>query len=430
MKKRNLFFSAIAGMMVFTACSNEEGLPNSGVDNAVQEINLQVANYGDELQTRAGRELLSDEAAQKIDKVTVFICDGDGTIKYIKTVDQWMTNADVVDYTNGRQTKLRLQGDDKLPIGSYKIYAFGYSDNSDYDLSAITSLTKGAKYTENVVLDYKAGKSVPEEIFAGAFNDLSVGADKSFTANVVLNRQVAGAYIYAKNIPYVDGMNENYELRLYASDANDQLVLGYFISYDLANNGTGNTGHINYIVNGGKKGTPSTIVCSTKLGEWYSAFTDDDNNKILDDKNWRETAEGRNGNKYYKGSVFAANFVIPFKRVDGKQTLWLELVKDNGERAFFWNVNLPSTELAVNQKFTFWNSTTSTFETVQSYTNTNSVYSIVRNHLYSVGKKTTDGTDPTDPDPDPDGPQDLSKSQNINLNVNHNWEVIHRMELE
>ena len=52
-------------------------------------------------------------------------------------------------------------------------------------------------------------------------------------------------------------------------------------------------------------------------------------------------------------------------------------------------------------------------------------YSIVRNHLYGVGVKSTDGYDP-----DKDKPEDLSKGQTLILKVNDNWELIHKMEIE
>ena len=73
-----------------------------------------------------------------------------------------------------------------------------------------------------------------------------------------------------------------------------------------------------------------------------------------------------------------------------------------------------------------------------------SIFNVVRNHMYNLGVKPSNGgkTDPDpgnpdpdpkpDPDPDkpdPDKPEDLSKSQNLILKVNDNWEAIHKMEL-
>ncbi len=439
MKKRNLFFSAIAGMMFFTACSSEEGTPNDGLADDVQEFNLQVANYGDELQSRAGRPLLSDAAKQEIQNVVLFICKSDTReIVYTTSYNDWQNQSTT--YDQGRQTKLVLQGNDKLAAGQYKVYAIGYSNDSDYDLSSITNLAKGDTYTENVLLKYKTGKSIPEEIFAGALN-LTVTTNKSFTQDVVLNRQVSGAYIYAYNIPYFADMatnGANYKLQLVASDANDVLVLGYLENNkDIPNNGGNTTDYIQYVVNGAKSAENATVdkvICSTTLGEWYSTFAegtkDGKKNGILDAAGWIETknATNRKGGAYAKGSVFAANFVIPFKKVDNTQSLKLELLDGTGNVLRYWNVNLPADEQKATQ-LTAWDG--HNFALVSGYAATSKCYSIVRNHLYSVGHKATDGT-PSDPDPEPtpDGPEDLSKSQSLNLKVNHNWEVIHKMELE
>ena len=71
-----------------------------------------------------------------------------------------------------------------------------------------------------------------------------------------------------------------------------------------------------------------------------------------------------------------------------------------------------------------------------------SIFNVVRNHMYNLGVKPSNGgkTDPDPgnpdpkPDPDPDKPgtdqpEDLSKSQNLILKVNDNWEAIHKLVL-
>ena len=59
-----------------------------------------------------------------------------------------------------------------------------------------------------------------------------------------------------------------------------------------------------------------------------------------------------------------------------------------------------------------------------------SSYSIVRNHLYTIGRKdVANPTDPTDPT-DPENPEDLSKGQILTLRVNDNWEVINQLDIE
>ena len=72
-----------------------------------------------------------------------------------------------------------------------------------------------------------------------------------------------------------------------------------------------------------------------------------------------------------------------------------------------------------------------------------SIFNVVRNHMYNLGVKTSNGTtttpDPSNPDPsdpqpdpsnpDPDEPEDLTKSQNLILKANDNWAAIHKLVL-
>ena len=151
------------------------------------------------------------------------------------------------------------------------------------------------------------------------------------------------------------------------------------------------------------------------------------------------------------GSVFAGEFIIPFLQVSGTNTLELQLVSEeqvSGQTVVHilktWNVQIPTSDqvttggsLAAGITGGSWSADASTL-----------VYSIYRNHLYSLGMKTTDIEDGVDPDPsnpdpdpkpepDPDGggdsedqPEDLSKGQDLLLNVNDNWEIIHEMEID
>ena len=87
MRKRNLFYALAAGMVLFSACSNDDDVingGNNGLNEEVQQLVLQVASSGDGLQTRAGRPLLSSEAKQSIENVKVIICSKEnGSVKYV-----------------------------------------------------------------------------------------------------------------------------------------------------------------------------------------------------------------------------------------------------------------------------------------------------------------------------------------------------------
>lgn len=430
--KKNYFFSALAvGMVMFSACSSDNDLANggNGSNDAVQQIVLQVANAGDGMQTRAGRPLLSSEAKQTIENVKVIICDGTKIVKE-KTYTHWNEDTDSKVYgkdggAHGREATLTYTGDDKLPNGTYTIYAFGYSNNSDYkDLTAqISDLTEGKPFSGNTILNLKDGVK-GEEIFAGSTAQFEINENqKGFTQTVVLNRQVAGTFGYFDKIPYVAGAAK---LQLVASNGNTGLVLGGFNSFDLTGNGTGNEGHVNYVVNG-TTAAKDNVIYTINLKDWFTNVNDVDHDGLIDDTNWAKPA-GYTKATFAKGSVFGGSFLIPFQKNDN-QTFVLQLTNDAGDVLKSWAVKLPSTDGQLSEyTLSSWNSTTSVFYNTPATKDVADEYSVVRNHLYGIGERSLD--EPTTPGTDPDKPEPLNKKQELTLRVNDNWEVIHKMELE
>lgn len=430
--KKKYFFSALAvGMVMFSACSSDNDLANggNGSNDAVQQIVLQVANAGDGMQTRAGRPLLSSEAKQTIENVKVIICDGTKIVKE-KTYTHWNEDTDSKVYgkdggAHGREATLTYTGDDKLPNGTYTIYAFGYSNNSDYkDLTTqISDLTEGKPFSGNTILNLKDGVK-GEEIFAGSTAQFEINENqKGFTQTVVLNRQVAGTFGYFDKIPYVAGAAK---LQLVASNGNTGLVLGGFNSFDLTGNGTGNEGHVNYVVNG-TTAAKDNVIYTINLKDWFTNVNDVDHDGLIDDTNWTKPA-GYTKATFAKGSVFGGSFLIPFQKNDN-QTFVLQLTNDAGDVLKSWAVKLPSTDGQLSEyTLSSWNSTTSVFYNTPATKDVADKYSVVRNHLYGIGERSLD--EPTTPGTDPDKPEPLNKKQELTLRVNDNWEVIHKMELE
>lgn len=430
--KKSYFFSALAaGMVMFSACSSDNDLANggNGSNDAVQQIVLQVANAGDGMQTRAGRPLLSSEAKQTIENVKVIICDGTKIVKE-KTYTHWNEDTDSKVYgkdggAHGREATLTYTGDDKLPNGTYTIYAFGYSNNSDYkDLTTqISDLTEGKPFSGNTILNLKDGVK-GEEIFAGSTAQFEINENqKGFTQTVVLNRQVAGTFGYFDKIPYVAGAAK---LQLVASNGNTGLVLGGFNSFDLTGNGTGNEGHVNYVVNG-TTAAKDNVIYTINLKDWFTNVNDVDHDGLIDDTNWAKPA-GYTKATFAKGSVFGGSFLIPFQKNDN-QTFVLQLTNDAGDVLKSWAVKLPSTDGQLSEyTLSSWNSTTSVFDNTPATKDVADKYSVVRNHLYGIGERSLD--EPTTPGTDPDKPEPLNKKQELTLRVNDNWEVIHKMELE
>lgn len=448
MKKKYFVGMALIASLAFSSCDNEviyvQGDGNGQTED-VQLITLQVDNGGDGLTTRAGRPLYSSEAKQTIDKVRLWICDNNastaqGKVVLIKDFNDWMGasgSASSSDYANGRQAELKLTGNDKLPNGKYKVYALGYHSTSDYtdaSLQTITNLQLGSTYTENTVLALKSGVANAEEIFAGSA-EFTI-SDEALKQTVVLNRQVAGAYIYVKDIPYFAGAQY---LKLVASTGNNSLVLGNFANTDITGNGNNTSTNV---VNGTSAKTGEYVISEIDLTNWFGTLADTNpEDGLVDKAAWTNPLKQGSGAgaspTFQQGSVFGGAFVIPFQKVESNQTLKLVLstksgaAEDGSSVKMSWNINLPTKDLATS--LTAWNG--GAFAAVSPYSETQNVYSILRNHLYSVGKRNLD--DPgSGTDPDPDGPDDKDDPESLNnkkvltLIVNDNWEVIHDMELD
>lgn len=452
MKKNYLLGMALIASLSFNSCTKEivyvqDGTGVESVADGAQIITLQVENGGDGLATRAGRPLYSAEAKQTIENVKLWICDNAGNVKYVTTISNWDKDGSTPYTTggHGRQTTIELTDADKLAAGTYKIYAVGYSNNSDYTLDAVTSVAKEGTFKENMVLPIKvdATNKIGEEIFAGQMG-LTVEQGKGFKEPVVLNRQVAGAFAYVKDIPFMEGARY---LKLMASAQNESLVLGNFNSVDLANNGSNTGESVKYVVNGisGKSdGNYAYVISTIDLNEWFTTIKDEDGDNLIDaGENWKNPykPEGEPVAGTYptfqKGSAFGGEFVIPFAHVDEKQTLTLQLTNEDGTILRSWKVNLGSTDEQLKQTITCWNSESINWSTSLSG-ESSSTYSLVRNHLYGIGTRMNDEADPeqpgVDPDPDPEDPDDkpesLNNKQELVLKVNDNWEVIHGMELD
>ena len=139
------------------------------------------------------------------------------------------------------------------------------------------------------------------------------------------------------------------------------------------------------------------------------------------------------------GSVFAGEFIIPFLQVNGTNTFELQLLDGRDKILKTWNVQVPTKVTSGSNKNNIAAGISATWAD-----DTDLIYNIYRNHLYSLGMKTNDiegGGEPgtTDPDPKPqpdpdpnpeDKPEDLSKGQDLLINVNDNWEIIHNMVID
>lgn len=448
--KKGLFFALAASSLLFSACSSDDAvLSTEGQNEAVQQIVLQVASSGDGLTSRAGRPLYSSQALQTIQNVCVVIYKDDATKAIVKKVKKDWTESSTYD-NHGRQLTLTLKGNDRLEEGSYKVMAVGYSTGSDYQYNLDVTSEAALTGTYSALTATLKANKVAEEVFAGDA-ELKIGNDKTITnltpsekngVAVTLHRQVAGSFGYFQNIPAKVGDKTAATLRLVVRDKNDKLTFNNFNSSFTANGATGST--VKYYVNGSTStGAALTtdakfnnnedgyVLYSIDLKTWFPHL-DENGDGVLNaqDASWKRPTDVKT--QVVKGSVFGSNFVIPFKYTEGKNTMELQLLDADGNIIKHWTVSIPESD--VNKI------------AANGVTDADaSIFNVVRNHMYNLGVKISNGTttdpDPSnptpDPDPDPkptpdpgkDEPEDLTKSQNLILKVNDNWEAIHKLEL-
>lgn len=420
---------ALMGSLDFCACTGNQSAGDGLGEGAEQEITLAVAN-GNSTSTRAGRPLLSSEAKQNIDKVIVYVVDASTKeVKHTEEVTNWQSSSEEYGTNDGRFTSFVL--DTKLPTGDYQLFAVGYQSQGSSYGDIESALVSGSTFQENAVLPLTADGPA-EEIFAGSTESFHVDQAKGFKQRVVLNRQVAGVYVYAKEVPFIAGATE---LRLVASNENNRLVLGQFVNLELDNNGFGNSIQT-AVVNGySQESAFDKTLVKIDLNEWFTAIEDTDGNGLIDTgveyANWKKPGFSETAT-FEKGSVFGGAFVIPFAKVGEEQTLKLQLTTAGGsEVKREWNVNLPSTETNTYTLYT-WNG--ASFGEGESVTEDAHHYNIVRNHLYGLGSRTMDdpgtGTDPEPGIDEDDDPISLNNKHELELIVNDNWEAIHDMELD
>lgn len=427
----------LAGLMSLAACSNDEGVvaDNNGAE---QQFTITLASSGDRAtRAAADRTLESEAAGQSIEKVTLVVrSQDDGADKnkvvYTYTLDNWNGTATNYD-TNGHGKKLTftIPKADKLGAGSYVVTAVGYNE-SNYTLSLPN---KGDVVDKNITATTQADAEA-KEVFAGeqqfSVKDGKIkGTDAS--VDVALHRQVAGAYGYFTSIPAKIGETEVVSIRMVSRSKNTVLTFGSFNS-----SFTTTDANVMYMVNGSVpatktakflNGDEANVLFSAKIADWFPGG-DKNNDGVYDkkDTNWTKHYSG----SYLKGSVFASNFIVPFSATQGKSTLELQLLDATGNVLYAWPVKLDASNAQVGKKGETASADLFGAGTAMGFAETADVFSLFRNHIYSIGihKQGTSTTDPETPVPGTDQPTDLSKIQNVVIRVNDNWEALHHMSID
>ncbi len=432
----------LAGLMSLAACSNDEGVvaDNNGAE---QQFTITLASSGDRATRAAADRTLESEAAdQSIEKVTLIVrSQDDGADKnkvvYIHTFDNW--NGTATDYdTNGHGKKLTftIPKADKLGEGKYVVTAVGYNEGN-YTLSLPN---KGDVVDKNITATTPTGAEA-KEVFAGeqefTVKDGKIdGTDASKaiqSVDVTLHRQVAGAYGYFTSIPAKIGETDVASIRMVSRSKNTVLTFGSF-----NRSFTTTDANVMYMVNGsvpaGKtakflNGDEANVLFSAKITDWFPGG-DKNNDGVYDkeDTNWTKHYSG----SYLKGSVFASNFIVPFSATEGKSTLELQLLDATGNVLYAWPVKLDASNDQIGKTGETASANLSDPITAMGFAETADVFSLFRNHIYSIGihKQGTSTTDPETPVPGIDQPTDLSKIQNVVIRVNDNWEAMHHMSID
>lgn len=426
----------LAGLMSLAACSNDEGVvaDNNGAE---QQFTITLASSGDRAtRAAADRTLESEAAGQSIEKVTLVVrSQDDGADKnkvvYIHTLDNW--NDTAADYdTNGHGKKLTftIPKADKLGAGSYVVTAVGYNEGN-YNLKWPA---KGDVLDKNITATTQADAEA-KEVFAGeqqfSVKDGKIkGTDAS--VDVTLHRQVAGAYGYFTSIPAKIGNTDVASIRMVSRSKNTVLTFGSFNS-----SFTTTDANVMYMVNGSVpatktakflNGDEANVLFSAKITDWFPGG-DENKDGVYDkkDTNWTKHYSG----SYLKGSVFASNFIVPFSATQGKSTLELQLLDATGNVLYAWPVKLDASNAQVGKKGETASADLFGTRTAMGFAETADVFSLFRNHIYSIGihKQGTTNPDPETPVPG-DQPTDLSKIQNVVIRVNDNWEALHHMSID
>lgn len=437
MKVKHLIPLCLA-LFALGSCISPQDEASDCNDCNQQQIILQVQENS-AATTRAGRPLYSNEPNQLVDHVALFICyygndeadnKPDNRIVAVQHITDWEKES--TEYDNGRSYHLNLMGSNRVPEGeaTYKIYAIGYTqrteNTSDYKYDGkslheyLASLTADSDFPEkNLTLSLSSTPG--EEIFAGINTEkdglIHSNEAGGFTTRVVLHRQVAGVYMYVKDIPQRDQATE---LRLTAACDNDGLVLDRFDNNEYTNGqGTGSE----YVVNGttpkeGITASNRATLCSIRLQEWK-------------DKNgtWKNPYDKSNQNPAFQlNSYYAGCFVIPFAAPTetSATSLQLELYGTTPTTPLkIWPVKLPANDIQIEGFTRYeWNTTTNKEFTSTDIKETQEAYSLLRNHLYCIGTKDKDDST------EDDKPISLSDGNEIILKVIAEWDIIYDMQLE
>ena len=404
---------------------------------------------------------------------------GEKTIVAQKVFSPWMNNGVSSTYSNatngsGRLASWTLAAADQITTeGVYMAYAVGYNDSEYAAYSSFDAATKSSSFTFPLSIAQNTattGDVAPKvyEVFAGSApfvvtkKQVTEGGSESsyqFNVSLTLHRQVAGTIGYFTNIPvkgnadYADKIGT--KLRLVASNRSDNAVFAAFNSAYTGGAGTPTTttSEVKYVVNGYDNSETKTQTANAKfygsttndaytvyevaLSSWFTGNDttngmDTNGDGLLNSSDtWTNAINSENTTpNVKKGTVLAGSFLFPFALDGSKPTFQLQMLDSDDNIIRYWNIRLQSatgsSDSQISQKASLVSAAGVVSENSTGESAVN--YSVLRNHLYSIGARNKGDGGGTE-EGDDDKAQDLN-NETLILRVNDNWEMIHQMDID
>lgn len=424
MKRNLLLWAVFAGMMAFTACTQEKVVyveEENGLELQPGEGIIEISLAG--AMSRAARPIdhfnPSVSEGNNVNRIgfrVYHLANGNGeyqlddAVKIVgvdeSTVSEQPLNSYVIEkssLTNSSSVKIKIKIDENQVHSPYSIVAYGYNCTSGTDFPyTLTNQTKTVdvddQNTEVNIVGLQCdmtNESFPEEIFAGKI-EAKVNEYGLFVAEntLTLERQVAGMLVYLEGVPsHVDNKKvakvtistilDVTGLKFPSVETYNGIVTGGYQKTNLLtfqfkdNPDVSNYGTVS---NGGDYtfSRKVTIDGEEETKKYlFPTEMDEDVKQYLD-----ENIECKSN------TLFGSCFLLPFP---ANNTSY-DFSSNSGTDV--WN--------ALN--IVYWDESGDIITAVP-LKDTNTTYSIERNHFYSIGTKRTaeipDDDNPSDPDDDP-----------------------------
>lgn len=461
MNRKQACAAGLFALLLTTGCDNSHEIvegrePDKG---AAQAFTVMVESIGesylDEATPQSRRPVSSVTPKQTIDKLDLIILRNDNSaeVVYHATLDGWSDTQNFVSQPyidgvkQGRKAVVTLTGENLLEDGKdYLVYAVGYQSGTYGGYVPFKGVEVGKPFLSTETATVPDG-GWADEIFAGSqilhVEDGEIKtAEDSYSelrdGTVVLRRQVAGTFGYFTHIPTEIKGKKVASLRLVATRRNKTVILGGFRSmedpenFNQENVINGMTPRTDYDARlAGSVKDDAFLVYEVVLKNWFPGNTenpglplDANADGYLDgnDTNWQVNEEKYpDGSiKLQKGSVFGDCFWVAAAmheedKVKDLPTFQMQLLDENGSVLKHWDVLLREKVALQATRTIVTLENGRAIVTTESNPETEHCFSIVRNHLYTMGTKSRSQSYGEDE------PIDLSEAEELVVDVENEW---------